>query len=278
MVKALTRIFSAALGAMVISAALTTQGFAGQLSSPWVIDQYTKSRLFIGDYDKARKILHLGWQLSLKEGWKTYWRSPGDAGLPPRWNWQAQNNVHRINVFWPAPEKLRIFDMDTYVYHDEVVLPVEVAIVDDTKPVSLSLDLEFMVCAEICVPLEGRYGLNIPSLENIKTSLFQKALLNRYADQVPQKIPAENVVITADPQQQKTLRVELPAPYHAVDRMIVEGPEGVLFREPRVVPAPGKKIFRVGYEAEKTLVGEALTLTLIPSSGRGHEMTVTVAP
>ncbi len=263
---------------MILGAAMTSPGAAGQTSSPWVIDQYTKSRLFVGDYDKARKILHLGWQVTLKDGWKTYWRSPGDAGLPPRWSWQAQNNIRRITVNWPLPEKLRIFDMDSYIYYDEVVLPIEVTIIDDTQPVSLSLDLEYMVCAEICVPLEGRYGLSVPALENIKISLFQKALLNRYAAQVPEKVPAENVRVIADPQQEKTLRVELPAPYHTVDRMIVEGPKGVLFREPRVAPAPGRKIFRVGYEAKKPLMGETLTLTLATPSGKSYEMTVTVAP
>lgn len=272
--KTITNFLVVAVALLSFPVILSDKGRAGQLSSPWVIDQYTKSRLFVGGYDKERKILRLGWHVSLQEGWKTYWRSPGEAGLPPRWSWATHQNISRIEVNWPLPEKMNIFDMDTYIYHDEVILPIELSVIDEGKPVSLSLDLEYMICEEICIPLEGQYELTIPSLDRLKVSLFQEALLNKYSETVPQKVSAEHVTITKA-EQKNTLLVELPEQYETIERIIVEGPEGIMFHQPQEIKGQDKKRFQVSYFGEaKNLSGRELTLTLIAAQGNAYEMTV----
>lgn len=271
MMRKITFTFAGAL--LLLAALLSEQAQAGNLSSQWTIDQHTRSRLFVGGYDKENRILHLGWQLSLKEGWKTYWRTPGDAGLPPRWTWKDTKNVKSIAVKWPAPELINIFDMDTYIYHDEVILPIDVEIVDTGKPVALALDLQYLICADICIPQEGSYHLDISSPDNIKISLFQKAQLDRYRDLVPIRMSGADIVAKSD--QKNMLLIHLPEDFPQVKNIIVEGPDGTLFGRP-TSQENGK--FSIPYNKEQSLAGQELTLTLLLKDGGASEMKITVRP
>jgi DsbC/DsbD-like thiol-disulfide interchange protein len=90
--------------------------------------------------------------LVLAPGWKTYWRSPGDAGIPPRFDWSGSKNVATVRIHWPAPSIFHSNGMQTIGYHDRLLLPVEVQPIDPTKPVVLSLQMELGVCDDICLP------------------------------------------------------------------------------------------------------------------------------
>ena len=265
--------FSIAVAGLIYPVIFPQTALAENLSSRWTIDQYTKSRLFVGGYDTEKKILHLGWQLSLKDGWKTYWRTPGDAGLPPHWSWKEKRNVNTITVKWPKPELYHIFNMDTFIYHDEITLPIEVKITDSGEPVSLALDLQYLICADVCIPQEGSYRLEVSSLTNIKISRFQKAQLNRYRDLVPVKIPGEDILAASDKEQPDILTIHLPESYAQVEDIIVEGPDGILFGR---ATSTGKGRFEVSYNKKHSLAGQNLTLTLLLKNGGANEAKVTV--
>jgi DsbC/DsbD-like thiol-disulfide interchange protein len=91
--------------------------------------------------------------LTLAPGWKTYWRSPGDAGIPPRFDWSGSQNVASVRIHWPAPSVFDSNGMQTIGYHDRLLLPVEVQPIDPTLPVVLSLRLDLGVCDDICLPV-----------------------------------------------------------------------------------------------------------------------------
>lgn len=102
-----------------------------------------------------------GVRIALDKGWKTYWRSPGDAGIPPSLNFADSQNVARVTVHWPTPE---IFDQNglrSVGYDDELILPLEITPADPTQPVALSADLEFGICHEICVPVSVALDANL---------------------------------------------------------------------------------------------------------------------
>lgn len=242
---------------------------AENLSSRWIADQYSRSRLFVGGYDRDSGILHLGWQITLKEGWKTYWRSPGEAGLPPRWTWKDARNIRTIAVKWPLPELLHIFNVDTFVYHNEVILPIEVTVADDNKPVSLSLDLQYLICADICIPRKGDYSLDLSSLKNMEISPYQAAQLDRYRALVPAIISDRQVVVKQA--GNGGLHIGLPENLDNVANIIVETSDGLL--SGRAV-ADGKRRFTVPYT--KSLKGQSLTLTLLLKNGEARELAVTV--
>jgi DsbC/DsbD-like thiol-disulfide interchange protein len=131
-----------------------------------------------------------GWQMSsgahmaavdltLAPGWKTYWRSPGDAGIPPTFDWTGSENVASVRIHWPAPEVFHTNGLQTIGYHERLVLPVEVTPVDPSRPMRLSLKMELGVCDKICLPalVDLASDLSAPGAPDatIKAALAQRA-------------------------------------------------------------------------------------------------------
>ena len=90
--------------------------------------------------------------LTLAPGWKTYWRSPGDAGIPPTFDWSGSTNIKSVHIHWPAPQVFEANGMQTIGYHEHLVLPVEITPNDPARPVRLSVVMALGVCDEICLP------------------------------------------------------------------------------------------------------------------------------
>ncbi|MBY6049572.1 protein-disulfide reductase DsbD domain-containing protein [Vannielia litorea] len=91
-------------------------------------------------------------RLTLAPGWKTYWRAPGETGIPPSFDWGASRNLARVTLHWPSP---RVFDeggVRTIGYKRELVLPIEITPARPGAPVELAAKVELGVCEHICVP------------------------------------------------------------------------------------------------------------------------------
>lgn len=93
-------------------------------------------------------------RLTLQEGWKTYWRAPGDAGIPPRFTWRGSRNVGSVSMTWPAPEVFSTSGYQTIGYHDQLVLPIEITPERSGRPVRLKGQMELGICKDVCVPSE----------------------------------------------------------------------------------------------------------------------------
>lgn len=93
-----------------------------------------------------------GLDLSLAPEWKTYWRAPGEAGIPPDFDWSGSQNVAAVQVHWPSPQVITLNGMQSIGYHDAVLLPLEVTPLDPAQPVLLHLDMRLGICNEICMP------------------------------------------------------------------------------------------------------------------------------
>lgn len=91
-------------------------------------------------------------ELRLAKGWKTYWRSPGDAGIPPQFDWSGSTNVAKVALHWPTPSVFATNGMQTLGYHDRLILPIEVTAIDPSAPIILAVQMELGVCKEICLP------------------------------------------------------------------------------------------------------------------------------
>lgn len=92
-------------------------------------------------------------RLVLARGWKTYWRAPGEAGIPPRFNWSGSDNLAGVKIHWPRPAMFDINGLRTFGYHDTLVLPIEVTAKDPARPVLLKAAVDLGVCDEVCVPV-----------------------------------------------------------------------------------------------------------------------------
>ncbi len=97
-------------------------------------------------------------RLTLKDGWKTYWRAPGDAGIPPQFDWNGSGNIADIAITWPAPHVFDQNGLRSVGYEDQLVLPVEITPKNPAKPVRLRGEMDLGVCKDVCVP--GRLGFD----------------------------------------------------------------------------------------------------------------------
>jgi len=92
--------------------------------------------------------------LHLADGWKTYWRIPGEAGIAPRFDWSGSQNLAGVQIHWPRPV---VFDQGGFRsigYLGELVLPVELTPQRAGRPIALAVDLNIGICDDICVPVD----------------------------------------------------------------------------------------------------------------------------
>ncbi|MBK1836083.1 thioredoxin family protein [Azospirillum sp. YIM B02556] len=107
--------------------------------------------------------LPLGLELRLEPGWKTYWRTPGDAGFAPRLDWSRSNNLGGATLSYPAPHRFSVLGFETAGYDTAVLFPIQGTPTTPGKPVDLALSAELLVCSEICVPQTLDLALALPA-------------------------------------------------------------------------------------------------------------------
>src|ERR1051325_181650 len=96
-----------------------------QDSSPWQRDSHSALRLLGGSRSGA--VLLGGIAIQLQPGWHTYWRNPGDSGVPPRFDFSKSDNVEAVTVLWPAPHKFDDGAGGTSLgYVKQIVLPLRI--------------------------------------------------------------------------------------------------------------------------------------------------------
>lgn len=101
-------------------------------------------RLPDGDHMAA---LHL----TLAPGWKTYWRSPGDAGIPPEFNWKGVRDT-QVQVHWPSPDVFWQAGMRSVGYKNEMVLPLRISGLAKSRDKKLRASVDIGVCKDVCMP------------------------------------------------------------------------------------------------------------------------------
>jgi len=225
----------------------------------------------------------LGLEFQMKEGWKIYWRSPGDAGFPPKPDWTGSTNVASVDMQWPAPHRFEIFGLQTYGYSGEVIFPLQVRAEKPGDPIRLSGKVDYLVCSDICIPGEALVSIDVPA-GPAKPSAKVHAI-GKYASLVPGAPEAAGLTIeraaVSGTQDDLTLRIDLAGsdPLSAPD-LFVEGPVGVFFGKPEVVLSDGEKLARLtlkgGGASPEALSQQGLTFTVVDGQ-RNAEVTVTPA-
>src|SRR5580704_4459492 len=149
----------------MIAAALTCLAGAparAQDASGWDAQAHTAARLIAGSLGKTAdaEFLRAGVEIKLDPGWKTYWRDPGDSGVPPTLDFSGSDNVKSVTVLWPAPELFPDGAGGNSIgYVDRVILPLHIAPDNAAKPSSLQLKLGYAICGNLCVPVESNLKL-----------------------------------------------------------------------------------------------------------------------
>jgi suppressor for copper-sensitivity B len=252
-------------------------------ASPWADEGESKLRLVaattaVGESDSVS----LGLEFRLKPDWKIYWRSPGDAGLPPHLNWSGSTNLAAAQVFWPAPRRYSAYGLETVGYEKNVLLPVTVRLQRPGQALSLKARVDYLVCKEICIPRRTDLAFNLPVGDAVSTPFA--SLIARYAALVPG--PHEGGELTVERMEalgagDKT-RLSITArsgrPFADLD-VFVEGQAGFWAGAPKIRRLAGGRVavltLPAGMVSAATqddgmggasLVGMPLTVTLVESA------------
>ena len=128
--------------------------------------------------------VEVGLRLLPDPHWHTYWKNPGDSGLPTRLNWTLPEGASVSDIAWPYPEALVMGHLINYGYEGEHLLPVTLSVPDYLEPgseLTLRLAAEWLVCEEVCIPGDARLELVVPvsadrpNPDPVHVSLFEQA-------------------------------------------------------------------------------------------------------
>jgi DsbC/DsbD-like thiol-disulfide interchange protein len=144
---------------------------ADAFSTDWATSAKSEARLVAANGKLA------GFEIRLASGAITYWRDPGDAGVPPTFDFAGSDNVAEVAPVFPAPKRIRESDgSEAFGYDSGVLFPLMVEPRDAAKPVTLKLHANFAVCEKICLPAEARLRLTLPGAGSPYSGAVQAAL------------------------------------------------------------------------------------------------------
>jgi len=264
------------LAATVLASSLAIEARA-QDASPWQRDGHSAVRLLAGS--RSGPVLLGGIAFQLQGGWKTYWRTPGDSGVPPRFDFSKSENIEAVTILWPAPTK---FDDGagghSLGYHNQVVLPLRIVAKAADKPVTLRADISYAVCDKLCIPVEANAELAFTSVASTEDGALSAAL-----DTVPKpaNVGDPNPLTIRDVKREgkSTVLVDVTAPDAREVSLFVEGPTpdwGVPVPNLLEHSPPGVKRFAFeldGLPPGAHPEGAALKLTLV-GGDRAYEFNI----
>lgn len=217
------------LSALSCSAALAA-------SSPWQDSAGGPVRIVVAEPAAGETVVHAVLQIELKDGWKTYWRDPGDAGVPPQFDLTGSENLALANLQFPAPHR---FDDGTSVwagYKEPVAIGMDLTRSDATKAMRLKGSVFLGVCEKICVPVKVEF--DVPVGDATSSNEDQQLVATTYAA-LPVAAGAtmkiENVKLEG-----KRLLINVATPSATPD-LYLAAPQGWQFGSPKLVSATGGK-------------------------------------
>lgn len=247
------------------------------LESSWAATRESRTRLVSGQVPGSPAATLAFIEIELAPGWKTYWRTPGDAGgLPPSFDWSQSSNLASVNVMYPAPLRLTDKSGDTIGYKGHVIFPVEVRSTDAAKPVALKLDMQYGICKDICIPVDAKLEVEIaPGAADPAPQSAVEAL-----EHVPRsegRLKPDDPVLLgakvdlASPSPRIVLEAKFPGTGGPSD-IFLEAPENLYVPLPTKAPSRGDGVetFEVDLTAGAdvaALKGKIITATLVSPSG-----------
>jgi DsbC/DsbD-like thiol-disulfide interchange protein len=243
-------------------------------ASAWVDLPNSRARLVASGAASAKGSRLVGVELELAEGWKIYWRMPGDAGVPTTFDWKASTNAAAVKVRYPRPVRMSEAGVQVIGYKKAVLFPLEVTPADPGRPVGLKIALEFGICHDICIPVATTLELTLtPGGAAGKGDAVKAALerVPRSAAERRKTDPWWKRVARVDDKAGAHLEVDVhfPAGTKGAD-LFIEAPEGLYVP---FLKRLGEDAGLVRYAVQlapdlaKDLRGKTLTLTMVSEGG-----------
>jgi DsbC/DsbD-like thiol-disulfide interchange protein len=189
-------------------------------SSPWSAIKEAAVRLIAGSAKPDAASLRAGVEIKLAPGWHTYWRYPGDSGVPPRFDFSGSQNLRSARPHYPAPHLYTDETGNALGYKDDVIFPVTVTPQQVGQPVVLRMKIEYAICDKLCVPAEGQAELRLAGGGSANDAALKAA-----EARVPKPVAASQLGLSLrrlDDADKPVIAVDLKAPAGA--QVFVEGP------------------------------------------------------
>ncbi|WP_343560266.1 protein-disulfide reductase DsbD family protein [Kiloniella sp. b19] len=214
----------------------------------------------------------------LQKGWKTYWRSPGDAGFPLSVDWSGSENVESLEVLWPAPHRFVLFGLQTFGYSDRVVFPLAVKAKDTSRSLTLRLTANYLICEEVCIPYSNAFEMTLQpgkGFQSLEADLVQDALKTVPELQTPgaqSSVASFRSLALQGSDEELVLAGMISIPGESLpdgSDVLVEGPTAFLYSAPEFRPASGGEdlysfaITVTSTDDRQVLEGKRLTLTYV---------------
>ena len=241
----------------------------------WAGDPRAQVRLITGSDTVGQNTLQAGLEFSYAPGWHGYWRTPGDAGIAPVFDWAASHNLKTAAVAWPAPTRLIVSGLQNSVYAGRFVLPVTIQRKTPEAGAQIAVAIDYAACSNICVPAHADLDLTLPVGPGEPSA--EAPLIEAARAQVPGSPAAAGFDVIrsslepAGSASKLVFEVESrTAPFVAPDLFVEGAGDGL-------PPAPTVQLSDGGHQATltETLPGGrpngALTLTLV-DGGRSAEI------
>jgi len=179
--------------AMMLTCCASASARARDSASAWANAPKSAARLIAAPAGEGS--YRAGIEIKLAPATITYWRSPGESGVPPVFDFSHSSNLRSAEVSFPAPKRIDEQGTDVFGYDRGVVLPVRITPKQPSKPVDLSLDLDYAACEKICLPVHASLQLSVPAQDASETPALAAA-----EAAVPRRLSAEetarNIAIT----------------------------------------------------------------------------------
>ena len=263
--------------AAILSVAFMANEVRADDASPWLQDTHSAVRLLAGSRSGA--VLLGGIAFQLQGEWKTYWRTPGDSGVPPRFDFSKSDNVEAVTVMWPAPRQFDDGAGGTSLgYKHQVVLPLRIVAKNPDKPLILRADINYAVCEKLCVPVEAKAELAFASVASTEDGALSEAL---NAVPKPANIGDPNPLTIRDVKRdgKNNVLVDVTAPETKDLSLYVEGPTpDWALPVPKLVEQSPPGVKRFSFELDglppgTDPAGAALKLTLV-GGGKSYEFNI----
>ena len=171
--------------------------------------------------------------LELEPGWKTYWRSPGEVGIPPQFDWQGSENIKEARHLWPSPDRFTAFGIENFGYETRVVFPIEFTLDTPGEPARIALNLDLLVCSDVCIPEKLSLNHDLPlgsALDPTSAEVISAALATIPSEETPSTVSSVRAFVDAD-QTELIVTLTGTQPFDKVD-LFPEFGEGTAFGKP----------------------------------------------
>lgn len=258
-----------------IFSALAASPPALAAQSQWAVEAQSRLRLLLVDGTDGQ--LAGGVEIALEPGWHTYWREPGEAGIPPQFDFSGSENVASVEVHYPVPQRYDDGTSLSVVYFDHVVFPLTVTPADPARPVRLEIDALYGVCETVCIPARAQASVVLPPGapdDPLARVAIREAWRLVPGPAVPGRLELGKIELADD-----ALEIEVTVPPDGPVDLFAETPPGWYLGQPKLVTRAGRtarfRLSLAGKPADAALHGQTLRFLAV-AGGDAVEETVTL--